>query len=138
MPDTAGTAAWISGCGWAFLVSLPLLAGAWAGLHVPLKHRGITGIMAAGAGLLIAAASLDLIASAVEESGPVRAGVSLVTGAAAYSLINLWLATRAAKHRKRCGECVQQPTEKGSPGSGAAIAAGTLMDAFPESIVLGL
>ena len=138
MPDTVGAAAWISACGWALLVSAPLLVGAWAGLYLPLRHRGITGIMAAGAGLLIAAASLDLIASAVEESGSVQAGIALVAGAAAFSFVNLWLARHAARHRKRCGECVQQPTEKGVPGSGMAIAAGTLMDAFPESIVLGL
>jgi zinc transporter, ZIP family len=138
MPDTAGTAAWISACGWAFLVSLPLLAGAWAGLYAPLKHRAITSVMAVGAGILVAAATLDLIVSAAEESGPFRAGVALVTGAAVFSFANLWFSRHAAKHRKRCGECVQQPTERGVPGSGAAIAAGTLMDAFPEAIVLGL
>ena len=138
MWETAGTAGWISAGGWAFLVSLPLLAGACAGLYAPLKHRAITGVMATGAGLLVAAASLDLIVSAVAEAGPFRAGIALVAGAAVFSFVNLWLARRDARHRKRCGECVQQPTEKGVPGSGMAIAAGTLMDAFPEAIVLGL
>jgi ZIP family zinc transporter len=123
---------------WGGLVTLGLLLGALAGLYAPLKHRGITGAMAAGAGILIAAASLDLIVAAVRESGPLHAGVALVVGAAAFSLANLWLAKRAAKHRKRCGECVQQPTEKGTPGSGLAIAVGTLMDALPEAAVLGL
>ena len=33
---------------------------------------------------------------------------------------------------------MQQPTEKGTPGSGLAIAVGTLLDAVPEAAVLGL
>jgi zinc transporter, ZIP family len=129
---------WIMASAWGGLVSLGLLFGALAGLYAPLKHRGFTCVMAAGAGILIAAASLDLIVAAVRESGPLHAGVALVVGAAAFSLANLWLAKRAAKHRKRCGECVQQPTEKSTPGSGLAIAVGTLMDALPEAAVLGL
>lgn len=43
--------------------------GVFAGLYAPLKHRGITGVMAAGAGILIAAASLDLIVAAAGEAG---------------------------------------------------------------------
>jgi zinc transporter, ZIP family len=129
---------WIMAAAWGGLVSLGLLFGALAGLYAPLNHRGITSVMAAGAGILIAAASLDLIVAAVRDSGPLHAGVALVVGAAAFSLANLWLAKRAAKHRKRCGECVQQPTEKSTPGSGLAIAVGTLMDALPEAAVLGL
>ena len=125
-----------SACG--ALVSLGLLLGAVAGLYAPLKHRGVTGMMAAGAGILIAAASLDLIVEAVRVCGTLDAGVALVAGGAAFSLANLWLAKRAAKDRKRCGECVQQPTEQASPGSGLAIAMGTLMDALPEAAVLGL
>jgi hypothetical protein len=129
---------WLMASAWGGLVSLGLLFGALAGLYAPLKHRGITSVMAAGAGILIAAASLDLIVAAVRTSGPLHAGISLVFGAAAFSLANLWFARRAAKHRKRCGECVQQPTENGTPGSGLAIAVGTLMDALPEAAVLGL
>jgi ZIP family zinc transporter len=129
---------WLMASAWGGLVSLGLLLGAMAGVYAPLRHRGITSVMAAGAGILIAAASLDLIIAALRESGPLVAGIALVCGAAVFSFANLWLARRAAKHRKRCGECVQQPTEKGTPGSGLAIAVGTLMDALPEAAVLGL
>src|SRR5690606_3810921 len=38
----------------------------------------------------------------------------------------------------RCGECMQQPSESQQPGSGAAIALGTALDALPEALVLGL
>lgn len=130
--------AWLMASGWGLLVSLGLFFGAAAGLVVRFPHRGITCVMAAGAGVLIAAASLDLIVSAARSVGPLQVGLSLILGAAAFSVANALLATRAAKHRKRCGECVEQPTEKGAPGSGLAIAIGTLMDAVPEAIVLGL
>ena len=41
-------------------------------------------------------------------------------------------------HRKRCGECVEQPKEEEQAGSGLAIAVGTFLDAVPEGLVLGL
>jgi zinc transporter, ZIP family len=128
---------WLTASAWGLLVSAGLIVGAVAGLFAPLQHRGITRVMAAGAGILIAAASLDLIVSAVRAAGPRPVAIALLIGAALFSLANALLANQA-KHRKRCGMCVEQPTEKGAPGSGVAIAVGTLMDAIPEAIVLGL
>jgi ZIP family zinc transporter len=43
-----------------------------------------------------------------------------------------------AAHRKRCGECVQQPAESQVPGSGVAIALGNALDGLPEALVLGI
>jgi zinc transporter, ZIP family len=128
---------WLMAAGWGLLVSLGLLAGAVAGLYAPLRHRGITSVMAAGAGILIAAASLDLIVSAARSAGALQVGFALMSGAVAFSAANALLA-RQAKHRKRCGECMPQPSETSMPGSGLAIAIGTLMDAIPEAVVLGL
>lgn len=128
---------WLMAASWGFLVSLGLIAGAVAGLYSTLRHRGITSVMAAGAGILIAAASLDLIANAVRSAGTLAVGAALILGAAAFSGANALIATKA-KHRKRCGECMPQPSESGVRGSGLAIAVGTLMDAIPEAIVLGL
>ncbi len=42
---------------------------------------------------------------------------------------------RGAKHRKRSGE--RQPSEQEKPGSGAAIAVGSLLDGIPESVAIG-
>ncbi len=56
----------------------------------------------------------------------------------AFSGANWALSARGAKHRKRCGECVQQPTEGETQGSGTAIAVGSLLDGIPESLVIGL
>jgi zinc transporter, ZIP family len=130
--------AWALAAGLGALVSLSLVLGALAGLHASFRHRWFTGAMAAGSGITIAAASLDLIAGAARVAGPLHAGLAFVSGAAVFSLANAWLAGRHATHRKRCGECVQQPTESAAPGSGLAIALGTLIDGMPQGIALGL
>src|ERR687897_1617112 len=66
------------------------------------------------------------------------AALSLVLGAAVFSVSNALLARFGAAHRKRCGECVQQPAESQQPGSGVAIALGNALDAAPEAMVLGV
>jgi ZIP family zinc transporter len=55
-----------------------------------------------------------------------------------FSASNALLAPFGAAHRKRCGDCIQQPTESQHPGSGVAIALGNALDAVPEAIVLGI
>jgi ZIP family zinc transporter len=64
--------------------------------------------------------------------------MGLLCGAAVFSSVNWLLSRRGAQHRKRCGECVEQPEEKQQPGSGLAIAAGTFLDGVPEGVVLGV
>lgn len=130
--------AWIAAAGWAGLASLGLIAGALAGLFSPLEHRGIARVMALGAGVLLATASLDLTIAAVDHAGAVQTALFLALGAGSFSLVNAWLARRGAKDRKRCGGCVQQATESTHPGSGLAIAIGTVVDGAAEGIVLGI
>ena len=66
------------------------------------------------------------------------AALSLLLGAAVFSASNALLARFGAAHRKRCGECVQQPAESQQPGSGVAIALGNALDGVPEAMVLGI
>jgi ZIP family zinc transporter len=77
-------------------------------------------------------------ADAIRMAGPVAAALSLLFGAAVFSASNALLARFGAAHRKRCGECVQQPVESEQPGSGVAIALGNALDAVPEAMVLGI
>ena len=129
---------WLVGAGWGWIASLGLLAGAAAGMYGPLEHRGIARAMALGAGALLAVLSLELLAAATREGGAARAAAAFAFGAGAFSLANAWLARRGARDRKRCGGCVEQPSERSVPGSGLAIVVGTMLDALPESVVLGL
>src|SRR5215213_7437046 len=64
--------------------------------------------------------------------------IGLLCGATVFSSVNWLLSRRGAQHRKRCGECVEQPTEEQQRGSGLAIAAGSFLDGVPEGLVLGL
>jgi ZIP family zinc transporter len=118
--------------------SIGFLAGVIAGAFSRMPHRRIAMAMSVGAGLLLAGVSLKVTADAIRVAGPMAVAVSLLLGAAAFSTSNALLARFGAAHRKRCGECVQQPTESQQPGSGVAIALGNALDATPEAIVLGV
>lgn len=114
-----------------------LVLGAAAGWRFQARHRTIAAATAVGVGLLIAAASLYLIANALESVAPATAAAGALLGGAAFSLLNLGLKRWGADRRKRCGECVRQPTESGEPGSGLAVALGSLLDAVPEALIIG-
>ena len=115
-----------------------LLVGAVAGSFSRMRHHAIAMAMSVGAGLLLAGVSLKVAADAIRIAGPVEAALSLLLGAAMFSASNALVARFGASHRKRCGECIQQPTESQRPGSGVAIALGNALDAVPEVIVLGI
>ena len=129
---------WLDAAFWGWVASLGLIAGALAGLYAKLEHQAIARVMAIGAGLLLAALSIDLIIESIEVAGHWQACVGLGGGAVAFSGLNALLARQGAKHRKRCGDCQRQATEQEAPGSGVAIAMGTVLDLIPESMVLGL
>ena len=115
-----------------------LLVGAIAGSFSRMPHQPIAMAMSVGAGLLLAGVSLKVAADAIRIAGPIAAALSLLLGAAAFSASNVLLARFGAAHRKRCGDCVQQPAESQQPGSGVAIALGNALDAVPEAMVLGI
>jgi zinc transporter, ZIP family len=128
---------------WAVLAlgsvsSVGLLVGAIAGSFSRLRHQRIAMTMSVGAGLLLAGVSLKVAADAIRIAGPVAAALSLLFGAAVFSASNALLARFGAAHRKRCGECVQQPAESQQPGSGVAIGLGNALDTAPEAVVLGI
>jgi ZIP family zinc transporter len=118
--------------------SVGLLVGAIAGSFSRIPHQSIAMAMSIGAGLLLAGVSLKVAADAILIAGPMAAALSLLLGAAAFSASNALLARFGAVHRKRCGDCVQQPAESEQPGSGVAIALGNALDAVPEAMVLGI
>jgi ZIP family zinc transporter len=115
-----------------------LLVGAIAGSFSRMPHQPIAMAMSVGAGLLLAGVSLKVAADAIRVAGPMAAALSLLLGAAVFSASNALLARFGAAHRKRCGDCVQQPAESQQPGSGVAIALGNALDTVPEAMVLGL
>jgi ZIP family zinc transporter len=103
-----------------------------------MPHRAIAMAMSVGAGLLLAGVSFKVAADAIRIAGPAAAALSLLLGAAMFSASNALLARFGAAHRKRCGECTQQPIESQQPGSGVAIALGNALDGLPEALLLGI
>src|SRR5262245_46388545 len=97
-----------------------------------MRHHAIAMAMSVGAGLLLAGVSLKLAADAIRIAGPVATALSLLLGAAVFSASNALLARYGATHRKRCGECIQQPAESQQPGSGVAISLGNTLGAVPS------
>ena len=128
---------WLTAGLYGLLSAGGLLVGAYAGWSFTARHRTIAAATAVGVGLLIAVASLYLIASALESVTATTAAMGALIGALGFSLLNLALDRWDAGKRKRCGECVPQPTEAGTPGSGTAIALGSLLDAVPEALIIG-
>ena len=128
---------WLAAALYGLLSASGLIAGAVAALWLQTRHRTIAAVTAVGVGLLIAAASLYLISAALMAVSAMIAASGALAGAAAFSLTNLMLRRWEAEKRKRCGECVRQPSEGEMPGSGLAIAAGSMLDAVPEALIIG-
>jgi ZIP family zinc transporter len=118
--------------------SVGLLVGMIAGAFSRMPHQRVAMAMSVGAGLLLAGVSLKVTTDAIRLAAPFGVALSLLLGAAAFSASNALLARFGAANRKRCGECIRQPSESQRPGSGVAIALGNALDAAPEAMVLGM
>lgn len=123
---------------WGLFAASGLIIGAVIAWSVDLPHRLISAVTGFGGGVLIAVLSVELIETAFANGGARVTVGGFLVGALVFSTINWRLAAQGAKHRNRCGGCVQQPTEADQKGSGAAIAVGALLDGIPESLVIGL
>ncbi|MFF9623615.1 ZIP family metal transporter [Streptomyces griseosporeus] len=126
--------------GWGLLAGSALLLGAAWGYEVRVPQKAIALVMAFGAGVLLSAVSFELVGEAYEQGGLGPAALGTLAGAVAYTLGNVWLARRGARHRKRSGHAhgQRQPSEEEQSGSGTALALGALLDGIPESAVIGV
>jgi ZIP family zinc transporter len=127
---------WLQAAFWGLVGGSALLLGCAIGYYVKISQRVIAAIMAFGAGVLISALSFELMDEAFRRGGFDSTAIGFVSGAVVYTVANLFLASKGAKHRKRSGE--HQPSEAEQDGSGLAIALGALLDGIPESIVIGI
>ena len=109
----------------AFLYGLatavPLVLGAVIGLRLNIPQRVLAGLMAFGAGTLVAAASEELFGPAFESMSPAIAGIALICGAAVYVLASHMIETRL-----------------GAASVGWALMLGAVLDGVPENTALGV
>ena len=115
---------------WGAISGSAVLLGALVALFIPIKKNIIGYIMAFGTGVLIGAAAYELLEESIHTGGMVPTAIGFGAGAIVFTVLDLWISKRGAKGRKR-----SNGTEENS--SGIAIFIGTVMDAIPESIMLG-
>ena len=101
--------------------AVPLVLGAAIGLRWTLSTKFIGGLMAFGAGTLIAAASEELFGPAFTSMTPEVAGLALICGAAVYVIANHMIETRL-----------------GAASVGWALMLGAVLDGVPENTALGV
>lgn len=121
---------------WGWVSGGALLIGAACGYWVRVPRRGIAGVMAFGAGVLLSVIAFELADHAYQRAGLMPVTLGFVAGAIVYTAANRLLAYWGAKHRKRSR--LQTSVSSDRAASGLALAVGALLDGIPESIVLGL
>lgn len=101
--------------------AIPLVLGAAIGLRWNLPKALLAGLMAFGAGTLVAAVSEELFGPAFDSMTPVLAGVALLAGATVYVVSNHLIETRL-----------------GTSAVGWALLLGAVLDGVPENVALGI
>ena len=114
---------------WGAISGSAVLLGALAALFLPVKKRIIGDIMAFGTGILIGAASYELLGDSIHNGGLKATVTGFTLGAVIFTILNYFVSKKGADQRKRS-------TQK-AKGTGLAIFIGTVMDAIPESIMVG-
>jgi ZIP family zinc transporter len=123
---------------WGFVGGSALILGAAIGYYATLPQRLIAAVMAIGSGVLISAVAFDLMDEAFKQGGFDSTAGGFVGGAVVYTIANIIVSRRGAKHRKRSGSNAEQSQPSAEGGGGLAIAIGALLDGIPESVVIGV
>jgi ZIP family zinc transporter len=131
------TGVWAAGF-WGFVGGSALILGAIIAYFSTLPQRVIAAIMAVGSGVLISAVAFDLMDEAFRQGGYRPTVLGFLGGAAAYTVANMIVSRRGARHRKRSGSNPNESQPDAQSDSGAAIAIGALLDGIPESVVIGV
>lgn len=123
---------------WGFVGGSALILGAAIAWFVTLPQRLIAGIMAIGSGVLISAVAFDLMDEAFRRGGFDSTASGFLGGALVYTIANIVISKRGARHRKRSGSNADERQPDVGSGGGLAIAVGALLDGIPESVVIGV
>lgn len=123
---------------WGFVGGSALIIGALIAWFVHLPQRLIAGVMAIGSGVLISAVAFDLMDEAFRQGGFDSTAAGFIGGAVVYTLANIVISKRGARHRKRSGSNDDESQPQADSGGGLAIAVGALLDGIPESVVIGV
>ncbi|WP_366163649.1 ZIP family metal transporter [Bacillus infantis] len=115
---------------WGGISGSAVLLGATASMLLQIPQKVIGLIMAFGTGVLIGAASYELIGNAVIEGGILATSIGFLSGAILFTILDSIVSRRGADKRKRSSHMAAR-------SGGMAIFIGTVIDAIPESIMIG-
>lgn len=122
---------------WGAIAGSANLLGAVIVLTISLPPRLIAYIMALGTGALIGAVGFELLGEATELGGLGEIALGFLGGAAIFTAFDAMVSRKGGMHRKRSGHGKEKPASS-EEGSGLAIFIGTIMDAIPETAMIGL
>jgi len=116
---------------WGGVAGSSLVIGALLGIFKNISIKFTAFVMAFGTGVLIGAATFELLTEAVKDAGILYPSISFTAGAIIFVIAEFLIAKKGGNQRKR---------SKGNPvgHSGLAIFIGTLLDAIPESFIIGV
>ncbi len=116
---------------WGGTAASSLLIGAVIALRTTPSNRTVGLVLAFGAGTLISAVAYELVPTETQQ--PVGIGLAIGLGALVFYFGDRAIERMGGKERKDLDATPATAT----PGSGPAIALGTVLDGIPESLVLG-
>ena len=116
---------------WSLVASSSLLVGALIAFRFQLSQRSIGLVMGFGAGVLIAALSVDLAVDAYERTNGAVLALGLAAGGITFFLGDLLLDRFGAAERKDSGG-------RQAAGVALAIVLGIVLDGVPESAAIGV
>ena len=115
---------------WGSVAGSAVLLGALVSMWVKVNKVYIGWIMAFGTGVLIGAATLELVQESVESGGLTVVIIGVLVGASVFTIADSII------HKKGGGKRKQSRPKTSTP-SGLAIFIGTILDVIPESIIIG-
>ncbi|MFC0188591.1 ZIP family metal transporter [Fictibacillus aquaticus] len=115
---------------WGGVAGSAVLLGALTAVTIKIPKKWIAWIMAFGTGILIGAVAFELLIEAAQQSNLQIAAAGFLAGAAIFTIIDYVLSRTGGHERKRS-------RSKTVKGTGMAIFAGTVLDAIPESVLIG-
>jgi len=122
----------------AFLGVGTLLVGAAVAWRWDLRRTTVAGVMAFGAGSLIATLAYELVHKSSDVGGvwPVLAGFA--AGAVVYVAGDGAVKRMAAKHQEHQAPSRNAAAKRGGSSGGVAYAVGAVLDGVPEALVIGI
>ena len=115
---------------WGAVSGSAVLIGALLSLYVPIKKKVMGYIMSFGTGVLMGAAAYELLGESVEKAGITPIIIGFLSGAIIFTIFDVIITKKGGHSRKRS-------SQQSRPESGLGIFFGTVMDAIPESIMIG-